>query len=380
MEPRFGHDFSRVQVHTDRKAAESARAVNALAYTISNHIVFNVDQYQPATRDGRRLLAHELTHTRQQAEGLKRSSMNNDGNESQAEVEAVETARSLEESEGPTPAGIMMDYKPIEVIAHQELASSPSQTEPSQQASPTGGSGQEQTEAGANPTGSQAGCQPTPLTRQAFLQQSGATQRDLGLTRLAGQVGTPAVQISPASNGVLLPTSAVQAPITSAYTRGSFIEGDAHFVSQSSSGCPSKRYPLEWNIFGSGEQAIRQGEQEHCDDFQLAFDLSLVRFANEVNTVAQTGRRFANQQAAEQFFARRVGVAPSQWFDHYSCLSNKTRLRDRRDWHTPRGTSRGMREPVYPCDKVRFFVDSGHFPDIGRHPSSTVITTEGCPT
>lgn len=65
MEPRFGEDFSQVRVHTDEKAAESARAVNALAYTVGQKIVFGAGQYQPGTSQGQRLLAHELAHTLQ---------------------------------------------------------------------------------------------------------------------------------------------------------------------------------------------------------------------------------------------------------------------------------------------------------------------------
>lgn len=66
MEPRFGHDFSQVKVHTDAKAAESARTVNALAYTVGRDIIFAARQYEPLTREGQRLLAHELTHVVQQ--------------------------------------------------------------------------------------------------------------------------------------------------------------------------------------------------------------------------------------------------------------------------------------------------------------------------
>jgi hypothetical protein len=68
MEPRFGHDFSRVRIHTDEKAAESARAINALAYTVGENIVFTPHHYQPDTASGRKLLAHELTHVVQQGE------------------------------------------------------------------------------------------------------------------------------------------------------------------------------------------------------------------------------------------------------------------------------------------------------------------------
>lgn len=67
FEPRFGHDFSGVRIHTGARAAESARQVNALAYTVGNNVVFRSDQFAPGTAHGRRLLAHELTHVVQQS-------------------------------------------------------------------------------------------------------------------------------------------------------------------------------------------------------------------------------------------------------------------------------------------------------------------------
>lgn len=66
MESRFGHDFSRVRVHTDARAAESVRAVDALAYTVGRDVVFAAGQYMPETGPGRGLLAHELAHVVQQ--------------------------------------------------------------------------------------------------------------------------------------------------------------------------------------------------------------------------------------------------------------------------------------------------------------------------
>jgi Domain of unknown function (DUF4157) len=67
MESRFNHNFSQVRVHTDHRAAESARAVNALAYTAGHDVVFGAGQFSPETAAGRRLLAHELTHVVQQS-------------------------------------------------------------------------------------------------------------------------------------------------------------------------------------------------------------------------------------------------------------------------------------------------------------------------
>jgi hypothetical protein len=66
MESRFGQDFSLVRVHTDPKAAQSARAVGALAYTVGQDVVFDANLYAPQALSARRLLAHELTHVVQQ--------------------------------------------------------------------------------------------------------------------------------------------------------------------------------------------------------------------------------------------------------------------------------------------------------------------------
>lgn len=68
MEIRFGRDFQRVRVHTGQAATFSARALNALAYTVGADIVFDAGQYAPESDAGRRLIAHELAHVVQQAQ------------------------------------------------------------------------------------------------------------------------------------------------------------------------------------------------------------------------------------------------------------------------------------------------------------------------
>jgi hypothetical protein len=75
FEQRFVRDFGRVRVHADAQAAASARAVDAHAYTVGNHVVFGASRYAPNTAAGRRLLAHELTHVVQQGAMLRRASM-----------------------------------------------------------------------------------------------------------------------------------------------------------------------------------------------------------------------------------------------------------------------------------------------------------------
>jgi beta-lactamase superfamily II metal-dependent hydrolase len=69
FESRFSHDFSGVRVHSGPPAADSARSLNAAAYTVGADIVFAPGRYAPETSEGRRLLAHELTHVVQQEGG-----------------------------------------------------------------------------------------------------------------------------------------------------------------------------------------------------------------------------------------------------------------------------------------------------------------------
>lgn len=108
MEPRFAHDFSRVRVHTDGRAAESARAARAHAYTVGQNIVFGAGNFAPATEVGRRLLAHELTHTVQQrAAGGSVASFHEDAQlEANAEAAGREVAAGNRISQNILASGI----------------------------------------------------------------------------------------------------------------------------------------------------------------------------------------------------------------------------------------------------------------------------------
>lgn len=95
MEPRFGHDFRDVRVHSDFRAAESAQAVNAQAYTVGRHIVFDRGSYTPVTDKGRQLLAHELAHVVQQSGAIGSEAQLQVGEPTDAaEREADEAART----------------------------------------------------------------------------------------------------------------------------------------------------------------------------------------------------------------------------------------------------------------------------------------------
>ncbi len=66
FEPRFGHDFSQVRIHTDARAASVARSINARAFTLGRDVVFGAGEYSSGNSSGRKLLSHELTHVVQQ--------------------------------------------------------------------------------------------------------------------------------------------------------------------------------------------------------------------------------------------------------------------------------------------------------------------------
>jgi hypothetical protein len=111
FEPLFDHDFSHVRVHTDQRAEHSARTVNALAYTVGHNVVFGAGQFAPTTTQGRRLLAHELTHVVQQGGSNvfgapSAISSPNDVGEREAEnaSQAVATGRSFRANSLAMPA------------------------------------------------------------------------------------------------------------------------------------------------------------------------------------------------------------------------------------------------------------------------------------
>ncbi|MBD0325501.1 MAG: DUF4157 domain-containing protein [Pyrinomonadaceae bacterium] len=130
MEPRFGHDFSRVRVHTDARAAESAQAVNALAYTVGRDITFAAGQYNPNTTTGRQLLAHELTHVVQQAGasstaagGALRLGAAHDASEQEAEESSARAAHgeSVAASQHSAALKIQRLPPPFEDPIHQPI-------------------------------------------------------------------------------------------------------------------------------------------------------------------------------------------------------------------------------------------------------------------
>jgi len=73
MESGFGSDFSNVKIHTDANAVQMSQELGAQAFTNGNDVYFNEGKYNPGSKEGKHLLAHELTHTVQQT-GAKQKS------------------------------------------------------------------------------------------------------------------------------------------------------------------------------------------------------------------------------------------------------------------------------------------------------------------
>ena len=120
MEPRFGRDLSDVRVHTDSSAAQSAEVLNASAYTLGHDVYFGAGKYSPDSREGQRLLAHEITHTVQQSQGAMPAGVAASRNQDIAvgriddpmEAEAGSVADSVVNSPAKLPAAVSADRSP----------------------------------------------------------------------------------------------------------------------------------------------------------------------------------------------------------------------------------------------------------------------------
>ncbi len=104
FEPRFGVDFSGVRVHTGSQAAETAKFINARAFTVGNNIAFGGGQFAPGSHEGRRLMAHELTHVIQQTNGGLSGVLSRDAAPAPTPAEAVDSKDPDKVSDVPIEA------------------------------------------------------------------------------------------------------------------------------------------------------------------------------------------------------------------------------------------------------------------------------------
>ncbi|MFD0203275.1 MULTISPECIES: eCIS core domain-containing protein [Saccharothrix] len=114
MESRFGQDFGDVRVHTDGAAHESAKSVNAQAYTVGSDIVFQQDKYDPSSDSGKHMLAHELTHVVQQRNGPV------DGTDAGGGVKVSDPSDRFEREASGTADRIMAEPAPAAAVQREE--------------------------------------------------------------------------------------------------------------------------------------------------------------------------------------------------------------------------------------------------------------------
>lgn len=401
MEQRFGHGFGHVRLHTHAHAAESAAAVGARAYTVGPDVVFAAGEYAPHTDAGRRLIAHELAHVVQQdgarvpngragivigavddplereAETAARRA-NEDAALSSASaslsagVGRVARAPVLQRDDGP---GEKKEEIPIPRVPYRE-----------KEPPATGETGSEGGEAEKGPTLALASvarptCDPKGLARKDYLAQPNTSTEDFGLTRFAGTVSM-ALTTRKVRGGVMLEPLKVALPaITSVYTKAdTFIEGTAVVLSQERAECEGGKVPLQWRILPPGAAKIGEGEMEHCEDLQYAYDVTFGWYAQVVDGLIAKRRAFASEAAAFKHLEKLTGTHPTSWPSVFECLAKKTEKRDGRKftnaWHMPRVKALPPRLQDS-CKFSRVFVTgAANFPELGKHPTPGVI--KGC--
>jgi ssRNA-specific RNase YbeY (16S rRNA maturation enzyme) len=122
MEAAFGQDFSGVVIHSDAEAGTAARALNAQAFALGNHVVFDSGQYAPGSLLGDMLIAHELAHVQQQARGAGIESTSEDLRlEHEANVAAVRATTSMAGGAKAALAGVAREAVPTMKAALRPL-------------------------------------------------------------------------------------------------------------------------------------------------------------------------------------------------------------------------------------------------------------------
>jgi len=418
FEPSLGHNFSHVRVHTDARAAESASAVNALAYTVGQEIVFASGQYEPQTDEGRRLIAHELAHTVQQQRASSLSRHSGAFADNEAEVHLWSDSNTEAEAERAADAAvtgesITLHQTPSLTLARQPLPQpqprpvpGPSPTideevKPKEDFSKVGMSqewGREKTNWGwGSPETNNIyqECRVEPMKRDRFVSfaQSVSLPSDekgckplnaievLGLTTFDPKKAVPPkIEAVPVQDGKktaykLKPAHAEMPPIQSAYTdKGSYVEGTRKYVEEECKGERMRRqsgdFPVNWTITDAGAKAIKQAEEEHCKDIEVAFNLSLGQFASSINNVAAAERTYSTEQDAIKDGTQAAGVKPAEMILKFYEMAIKTRLRDGNDWHTANASPNAARlfrqKPTMAngCKHAET-IDAGSFENVG---------------
>jgi hypothetical protein len=342
--------------------------------------VFGASRYRPCAAEGQRLLAHELAHTIQQFDASLRSpatvEISNPGDPSEREAEAVAKAVAAGEHFQTTLHETAMLSRAEGAQSKGEPERDPSV--PSAADPKSRGGEVQSSSASATATPTDVFCSPKPVSRADFLKERPGHFEELGHTPLDtnGQ-SVPEVHVS--SKGRVEQVSVVlrEIPIRSIYVQTGYFEDPNQFSHADPKGlCEGGKKRLKYHITDDGAQQLREGEQEHCNDYKYAFDTSLDVYAKAVNRLAKSQKRFASRDKAERLLEEETGVHPKNWLDVFSRLIQKSRQRDEKRWHTPKRTDFNT---LYSsdCESITVLINSSSLPEVGKHPPAEIIHDGG---
>lgn len=357
FEPRLGHDFGGVRVHTDARAASTSRALRAQAFTIERDIVFGAGQYAPETATGRQLLAHELTHVVQQgaASRVQRPAHRADARDHRAQPDAV--SRPLAPGASSirliVPDGPEILIRPPSIDTSGAPSVGPATDEQAVAEQPAA----EQTQPESEPVtaveediGARIQRMPRYTSRPGLIQRTAtftnpAFQAQDPLTRLAA--GQPPGLTTPTINGNLIPdlqqvltevsptqvsqTGGAAGNVTCQFDRGFTIDTSANVIVASNAGaggwvgnfpvarlgnppvCAGQaQIPATMNALPNNAAfvtRVRASEQEHVDEIRTLHNRHFVPYDRFLMGLSGRG---ANLNACGQDLVNKLGNRHTQ--------------------------------------------------------------------
>ncbi|MGH9495665.1 MAG: DUF4157 domain-containing protein [Candidatus Sulfotelmatobacter sp.] len=385
LEPRFGHNFGHVRVHADSRAAQSAQAVGASAYTVGRDIIFAPGQFAPHTISGQRLLAHELAHTIQQSGGASagdklRVSPQNDPFERDAErvsssVMSISAAIPQRKpvAESSRSSGLALQRQPKGADHDPEMPKMESTVKKKEEFIPVF--------VCSSSSDAKIPCTPVALPNPDFLAKGGPSDA-LGFTRpLPEKSRAPEILTQEIGKGhavILKPTKAVQISCESFITKAGkpFMRSTALDENHPNFDQCGGKFDRSFVVTPDGEKRLREAEMEHCKDFKYAYDVSLGCYESVINEFAKKKTQFPSAEEADDAVVNRVGQKPDMWMPHYADLLEKTKIRDTSKWHEPpaREGWTSLKVIGKHCSTEETTpIDAKSFPQVGRHAARDFI-------
>lgn len=386
METAFGHDFSRVHVHTDAEAAGLSRSLNARAFTVGSDVAFGSGEYQPGTLLGDALIAHELAHTIQQegagvlAGQLQRRETSDNSLEGEADESAIRVIVPLwcgakgaltEISRNALPrlrSGLRLARCKEETTGQQGKVKEAKEGAPAAKAK----------EAGVTRAADMT-CEPEAKTLEEMRNIPGSSANTLGYTKPA-PVG---LDLTMASENGKCKLNMTKEPRL-AFSFFAYVKAGDYKVGRTKipfDPCKEKDADYYWRLTPQMSDKVRKGEIEHCEDGKRAFQLSFERYAQAVREVASVEFPGKNVPACQTETLKRlkekIGIEVPQWKPVADCLFDKTLERDKA-WHkVDPDPTKGSFELTTDCRKITFIFDHvKQLNEVGKHPPKDVV--KGC--